>query len=176
MLLSACGADPCDDPLYDGGTQDEAFRAVVDAEKHLEVGSPRAPTVTSPTADQAFTAPAAFTWTSPLRVEGFRTRPSPPRRGWFDRALSLVISEAQAHGEPYTGDLYDVTVRSEGGKCLARVITGNLAFTPPDELWARFAAEGAPLELSIASAYLRDDRVTEGPFAPAAPVRFTVER
>ena len=41
------------------------------------------------------------------------------------------------------------------------------------ETWR--APEGATLELTVTSAYLTENRITEGPYRPAAPLRFKVQ-
>lgn len=175
IISAGCGGADCGEPLYEGGTQDEAFRAMVDAERSTARGDERAVTVVSPADGQSFpvgSVPPTFTWSSPIRSADARFRVSPPRRNLWDRIRGLVIADAYAHGEPYTGDLYDVSISIPGESCPVRVLTGNVSWTPSEEVWERIASAPGERVLSIVSAYLRDNRVTEGPFAPESETRF----
>lgn len=177
LLAAGCGEAECGEPRYEGGTQDEAFRAMVDAESSIAKGDERAVTVVSPADGQTFavgTMPPTFTWSSPIRSAEVRTRVSPPRRNLWDRIRGWVISDAYAHGEPYTGDLYDLSVSIPGESCPVRVLTGNVSWTPSVEVWERIVAAPGERVVSIVSAYMRDNRVTEGPYAPAVETRFEV--
>jgi hypothetical protein len=177
VVLFGCGAQ-CPEPIYEGGAQDEAFRAIADAEKQSPNDASKAVTILDPSAGEQLSraaTPPTFRWYSPIRAAEAPVRRSAPRRGLWDRARSVIISDAWAHGTPFTGDLYDVMIHVPEETCPVRVVTGNASWTPSAEVWARIVEGGdGPRIVQIFSAYLRDDRVTEGPYAPRAPLTFEV--
>jgi hypothetical protein len=176
--------DPCGQPIYGGDATDEAWRTMVDGEDRAQVGDPNAPAFTLPTEGQVFASSAAaprFTWTSPIALG-----PKPPsstrfasvhrsRRSWLDAISDLLIPKAYAHLPPVTGDIYYLQIDVPGRECPYRVLTTNLDWQIDDQAWSLFrGAAGQTITVRMLSAYLTENRITEGPYAPAAPRTFSV--
>lgn len=182
--LVGCQAGPeCPEPAYAGGTTDEAWRALLDAEGRVKQGAAQAPVVTEPGGGsvRAGEAPPTVRWTSPLAglppplpVPGGRAGRSMLARAW-DVVSSAVLPAAHAHGLPLTGDAYLVRL-STAGECPVEHFTTELSWTLTSEEWAQVRA-GAPREvvLTVTSAEFRDNAVANGPFRPASAVSFRVE-
>ncbi|MBJ6764619.1 hypothetical protein JGU66_27945 [Myxococcaceae bacterium JPH2] len=192
LALTACGkddpptTDECGEPLYAGKATDESWRALVDA-KDKAADSSRAVTLLTPEPSQTFAAsdPAPrFTWTSPLRASLERpgkTRPSTvghPRASgpsFLARVANWVVPTAEAHLPPYTGDLYWVQVQLPGQKCPVAVLTSELEWQLDDTTWKTLRdVAGKDLTVQVTSAYLVQNRITEGPYQLATPVTFRV--
>ena len=192
LALSACeGTDevplvtPCGEPLYAGGATDEAWRTMEDA-KNQPQDSSRAVTLTSPEPGQSyFTDQAAplWRWTSPLRAS--LEHPVPPMREVRPRESkrsvlawlgNLVLPTAEAHLPPYTGDLYWVKVYAAGRECpIAQVLTSELQWQLDGGSWQTVKdAAGKELSVQVVSAYLVQNRITEGPYTMGSTVPFTM--
>jgi hypothetical protein len=186
LTTSACDPDTttdCGEPLYAGKSTDEAWRALVDV-KQRPIDSSRAVTLLSPTEGEAYPAsanPPTWEWTSPLRASLQRPgqgmlaleaapRPSRSFTAWLG---DLLLPTAHAHLPPYTGDLYWLEI-SAGGECpVAQVLTSELSWQMDATTWAELGKHaGKDLTVQVMSAYLVQNRVTEGPFRLAAPRTF----
>ncbi|WP_370639898.1 hypothetical protein [Corallococcus sp. AS-1-12] len=193
LALSACDGDTepqateCEEPLYAGGATDEAWRTLVDA-RNQPLDSSRAVTLTSPEPGQAYgtdlSAPL-WRWTSPLRASLERPgrtaplmqgRPREPKRSVLVWLGNLVLPTAEAHLPPYTGDLYWVKVSAPGRECpIAQVLTSELQWQLDDGSWQAVKdAAGQELSVQVVSAYLVQNRITEGPYTMGSGVPFTV--
>ncbi|RYZ42620.1 MAG: hypothetical protein EOO71_07150 [Myxococcaceae bacterium] len=190
--LTACDGDDeqpapeCGEPLYAGGATDEAWRTLVDAQNKAQDSS-RAVTLVSPESGQTYlTSDSAplWQWTSPLRASlqrPGRTEPSPVGRprdtgrsvlAWLG---NWVLPTAEAHLPPYTGDLYWVKVQVPGRQCPVELLTSELQWQLDDGSWQTLReAAGQALSVQVLSAYLVQNRVTEGPYTLAQPVSFGV--
>lgn len=181
--------DACGEPAYGGDTSDEAWMAVVDAYDRAEIGTADAVTITSPAPATVVpaTGPApSFAWTSPLAAAPIlpRALALAPISGasegswWLDALDALggfFVGRAHAHLPPVTGDVYYVELRISGRECAVRAFTTEQSWTPDAQDWATLKANvGVPIELVITSAYLSENRVTEGPFRPATALTFEV--
>ncbi|MGE6757216.1 hypothetical protein ACQKGO_04310 [Corallococcus interemptor] len=191
LALSACtGTDEnlqspeCGEPLYAGGATDEAWRTMVDA-KNQPQDSSRAVTLTSPEPGQSyFTDQAAplWQWTSPLRASLERPapllegRPRESKRSVLAWLGNLVLPTAEAHLPPYTGDLYWVKVYAAGRVCpVAQVLTSELQWQLDGGSWQTVKdAAGKELSVQVVSAYLVQNRITEGPYTMGSTVPFTM--
>lgn len=189
--LTACGKDEpetvdCGEPLYAGKATDEAWRAMVDA-KGAAQDSSRAVTLVSPEEGQTIAASDSaprFQWTSPLRASLERpgkARPSPEARPRAERHSmlawlgNLLVPTAEAHLPPVTGDLYLVQVQVPGRECPVEVLTSELEWQLDEGTWATLReAAGKDLTLQVTSAYLVQNRITEGPYRLDAPRAFRV--
>jgi hypothetical protein len=184
LSLSACADDSeCGEPLYAGKATDEAWRAMVDARTKAADAS-RAVTLLSPTEGEVYTANAApprWEWTSPLRASLQRSAPgalalAAPRssRSFTAWLGELLVPTAHAHLPPYTGDLYWVEVSTPGGKCpVAQVLTSELSWQLDATSWAELGKNAdKQLTVQVTSAYLQENRVTEGPYQLATPRTF----
>ena len=189
LSAAACVAPPepgacAEEPVYAGRATDEAWRAVLDGQARAAPNDPKAATVQVPAEGDRFPtdgAPPTLTWTSPLQVAGAvgapltrvpghrRPAPSP-----FDVVTGFLLPAAHAHLAPLTGDVYFVQFDIPGRPCPWGVLTTNLEYPLDAETWAQLqTAKGQPITMRVTSAYLTDNRITEGPFI-AAPRTFTV--
>jgi len=184
--LGAGCAEDCNavEPAYVGDASDEAWRVLLDARADASA-SGDIPVFTGPAADSdlpAGTSPT-FTWESPLRLASATTTPTtaPARRpapGFLEapfRAMSgLLFPVAHAHLPPVTGDIYLLEVDVPGRTCpVAGLTTADLSFTFATSDWEAIAAGGGARTARLMSAFLVDNRVTEGPFL-AAPLTFSI--
>ena len=185
--LSDLGAaDPtqlCGRPAYGGQASDESLISMVDAEARLETEASMAANIMTPTEGEVFqssdSAPE-ISWESPIasrincggsaRYAVLGGAPS-----FLERVESLFVSKALAHCPPLNGDLYFLKFSIPGEPCTHSVLTTEESWQIDDKLWATMAAAGgAPITLSIMSAYLMDNRVVEGPYLPESKRTFTV--
>ncbi|WNG40904.1 hypothetical protein F0U61_49835 [Archangium violaceum] len=186
LVTSACGKDPveCPEPLYGGGATDEAWHAMVDV-KTKPIDSSRAVTLLSPSEGEVYAADAApptWQWT-PLEASlsrphaqgalAFQAAPRPSRSftAWLGE---LLVPTAHAHLPPYTGDLYWVEISTPGAECpVAQVLTSELSWQLDANTWAELGKHaGKDLSVQVMSAYLVQNRVTEGPYRLATPRKF----
>ncbi len=185
LATSACEPDSadCGEPIYAGRSTDEAWRALVDV-KQQPLDSSRAVELLSPTENQQYLPddnPPLWEWNSPLRASLQRTgqgmlalqaapRPSRSFTAWLGE---LLVPTAHAHLPPYTGDIYWLEI-SAGGKCpVAQVLTSELSWQMDGTTWAELGKHaGKDLTVQVMSAYLVQNRVTEGPFRLAEPRTF----
>ncbi|MCP3105310.1 hypothetical protein LZ198_41225 [Myxococcus sp. K15C18031901] len=191
-LTPACGDDDvdapaCGEPLYGGDATDEAWRALVDA-KGRPVDSSQAVTLSLPTSDTTYAtndAPPRWTWTSPLASALPRPSPASPARapGALDVGRTLlarlggfVLPSAHAHLPPFTGDIYHVQVLVPGRECPVEMLTSNLEWQLDAATWDLLKAHPAQdLGIQVVSAYLLQNRITEGPYQLATPVTFRIQ-
>ncbi|MCC6620226.1 MAG: hypothetical protein IT385_03175 [Deltaproteobacteria bacterium] len=191
IALAACGddaSDPCGEPLYGGNATDEAWRVMLDAEDEVQVGAAEAVTITSPAAAAILAAegPApTLSWTSPIaRADGrrgvgataaarFEAR-RPPERSFWDALAGLFVGSARAHLPPITSDVYLLELATPGRECPWRVLTTNEAWVPDAATWAELGDHPGAYTLAITSAYLIENRISEGPFRPSAPAAFEI--
>jgi len=182
LATSACdSSSECGEPLYAGKASDEAWRALVDV-KQRPANSSMAVNLVSPTEGELYAtdaAPPRWEWTSPLRASLDRPRPgmlaaSPRSSRSFTAWLGeLLVPTAHAHLPPFTGDIYWVEVSTAGGKCpVAQVLTPDLSWQLDANTWAQLAKSGQSFSIQVTSAYLQENRVTEGPYTLATPRTF----
>jgi len=183
LALAACDDDdhgvddPCGEPAYGGAATDEAWESILDQYDTAEVGAVEAVTLTTPAADATLAAgggPPTFAWTSPI-AQGMQRPLATPRaapthdQGWLEGALAALgdffVGSAHAHLPPITGDLYYIEVKIPGRECAVRALTTEESWVPSAADWAILqASAGATLELVITSAYLKENRISEGPY------------
>jgi hypothetical protein len=174
--------DVCDEPDYGGEGTDEAWRTLVDAEDDAATGGDAAQ-ITAPDEDAVFGKDAlapTFTWSStlaggqtlapPVRVVARTQRRSSP----LDALSALVFPRAHAHEPPITGDAYYAKVTADGPCPIAAIVTTELTWSLDDDAWAALQDAPGAMTFTVVSAYLTDNRVSEGPFV-SAPRKFTVE-
>jgi hypothetical protein len=182
LATSACdSSSECAEPLYIGKASDEAWRALVDV-KQRPANSSMAVHLVSPTEGELYAsdaAPPRWEWTSPLRASLDRPRPgalaaSPRSSRSFTAWLGeLLVPTAHAHLPPFTGDIYWVEVSTPGSKCpVAQVLTPDLSWQLDANTWAELGKRGQSFSLQVTSAYLQENRVTEGPYTLATPRTF----
>jgi hypothetical protein len=180
--VTACGddEDPCGEPVYGGIASDEAWRTMIDGDDGTQVGDADAPVVTSPAADaevSAATGSLVIAWESPIA-----TAPGPRRRfrmaaapGWLERTAALFEGTAWAHLPPVTGDIYWIRITVPGRECTVEGLTTTLSWEVTGDAWdAVRATTGQSVSIDVTSAYLSENRITEGPFRPAQPRVVTI--
>jgi hypothetical protein len=160
FFAAACGAgDPCGEPKYAGNGTDEAWRTMVDARARVTAGGAQAPSFTTPAEGQV------------LAKAG-----GPPRIAWSSPLARKPAGVRAPHLPPVTDDVYLVEITVPGQECPVDLLTTNLEWQLSDAEWAVVAA-AAPGSVSVhlIGAYLLENRITEGPFSPAAPLTLRVE-
>ncbi len=182
VAAGAAGCDPdCEsiEPRYAGEATDETWRALLDGRANATASDDV--TITAPVKGGALAAdePSAITWTSQLQVAGGeppRREPSvSPRRrpGFLDLLSATLFPSAHAHGALITSDLYFVEVDVPDRRCPVAGLTTDESFTFDDDDWAAITDGAGPRTLRIMSAFVTQNRITEGPFL-TAPLTFTV--
>jgi hypothetical protein len=177
LSLSACdsGDAECAEPLYAGKATDEAWRALVDARAAKGPDNSRAVTFLTPSSGALYSAdiaPPRWEWTSPLHASLQRSAPgvlalAAPRSprsltAWLGE---LLVPTAHAHLPPYTGVLHWVEVSKPGARCpVAQVLTSEPWWQLDANSWAEMGKAGGELSVQVTSAYLVQNRVTEGPY------------
>lgn len=182
---TGCGTEDCStiEPAYVGDASDEAWRVLLDARADAATTGD-IPVFTAPAADGALPAgtSATFTWESPLRLASAAPAPTPaPARrrpaglleAPFRAAMELLVPPAHAHLPPVTGDIYLIEVDVPGRCPVAGLTTADLSFTFATSDWESITAGGGARAARLMSAFLVDNRVTEGPFL-AAPLSFSI--
>ena len=113
-----------------------------------------------------------FVWTSPL-MAGV---PLPPaKRGVLAVVSDLVYSSAWAHLPPVTGPAHWVRISVPNKTCAIELLTTRTEWTPSTEAWAALKdTKGATLSMDGFSAYLQDNRSSEGAYHLSTPVPFSV--
>lgn len=185
-LTAACPApvdDPCGDPAYGGVASDEAYLTMVDAFDKVAVNDDQAPSVTLPedgaVIEKNGDAPT-FAWTSPLSASLGPSWPQPSSRrrspSLLDGLSSLLLPVAHAHLPPVTGDLYLAEVAVSGRDCPVRGLTTDLDWLLDDASWAALQDADSPdMTLRVVSAFLVENRISEGPFEASTRRSFRVE-
>lgn len=172
--LGAC-SNKCPEPVYEGKASDEAYLSVLDAESRAQVDPSKAAVFSAPTVGQHFASaePPTLRWSSALmarRAPPPLQQPTQPRPGAFD----WLYASAWAHLAPVNGAIYWLRFSLNGEQCPAlAVLTTRTEYTATIAAWAPLA--GHSVSLTGLSAYLVENRITEGPFTPAESVSFTVD-
>ncbi len=180
---SACvdeGDCNASEPEFAGAATDEVWRVMLDARASadettdVEILVPAAGDEVKKGDD-----PPAFTWDSALvaslelprfnDAQGRKKR----QRGLFDELSSVVFPTALAHQPPITSDVYFLEIDVPGRTCPVAAVTTleSMIFATDD--WDEVTKEPGERTLNILSAFLTENRVTEGPYT-AKPVAFSV--
>lgn len=185
LATAGCPAeDPCGEPSFGGRASDESYRTMLDARDSAVVDDGDSPVVTTPGADTVIDAAGAapvFAWSSALSASlGPSPRPSPAlapmRRSPFDVLSDIVIPKAHAHLPPVTGDVYLAEIAIPDRECPVAAHTTDLEWQLSDDDFGILKeAAGKDLTLTITSAYLTENRVSEGPYKASAPTTFRLE-
>jgi hypothetical protein len=164
LALSACSpaVDPCGDPFYGTGATDEAWQAMVDADGRAVVDDSKSAAITQTPTE----ANRTIKWTTPLTAKVLRS----PSRGVLATLRSWVISDAYAHLPPITGPVHVLKIRVSGETCPIRVVTTQTEWPVKDEAWPKIKDHSPCAE--ITSAYLNQNRVSEGPYKQREPTCF----
>ena len=191
LALAGCGPRPgpnnveCPKPIFAGRAVHEVWDTLVDAEDRTTVDHPRSPTIVDPTDGQSFSAGTlpAFRWSSPLRADAGRGAPdrrlarAEPRRSLWDTISGALIGSAWAHGAPVTGDVYALKFTIPGQECPVNVVTTDLEWIATAEAAELLrATNGDPSRVQITGAYVRDNRLEEGPYRRGTLTHFLIAR
>jgi hypothetical protein len=178
LALAGCGGsdETCGEPLYAGAASDEAWRTMVDAEDDVSSGDPLAAVIEVPAEGQTFDAaapPPRLSWTSSLAAGPRRHRPIRATRAGvapspWPRVARFLIASAQAHLPPITGDIHALDIRVPGRNCPIAVLTTDLFWQVDESSWAAMRDAGGTLSMTLTSAYLTENRVSEGPYRTSA--------
>lgn len=176
--------DPCGEPSLGGRASDESYRTMVDARDNAVVDDSDSPVVTTPEGDAVIAATGdapVFAWSSELSAS---LAPAPPpapaltprEASPLDMLSEALIPKALAHLPPVTGDVYLVEIAIPDRQCPVAAHTTDLEWQlSADDFAVLKEATGKDLTLNIISAYLTENRVSEGPYKPSAPTTFRVE-
>lgn len=148
--------------IYVGGPTDETYRNVAGLPPVVDA---RAASFTAPAAGQALRAdtPPAFAWQAVQAAAARPARPSLWARAWE----ALVERPAYAHGMPYTGVAYLLSVRSASGTPLLTTLTTETSFTPEPAAWSAAASAGGDVSVTLVSSRFEQNAVVGGgPWAP----------
>lgn len=180
-LSAGCGDDDgaCGEPAYEGEATDEAWRTMVDGYADATAGAD-APAITTPADDADVPADGEgldVAWDSTISLAP--SIPRAPRRaapapGLLDRAGALFEGTAWAHEPPITGDVYFVRITVPGAACPVEVLTTNLSCSIDGAGWDEIRAATGPVTIDVTSAYLTENRITEGPFRASTPTTVTI--
>src|SRR5688572_17224604 len=175
MLLAACPGK-CPEPQYEGKASDEAWFSLIDGEASATADAMKAPVLDVADGAQLPSMPInTFRWTSTLMVSAPKapvyapTRPLPERQWWRE----LLIGEAWAHLPPVTGVIYWFKFTVPGEQCPVELVSTRTEWTPTPEIWTKLTSGSGPRTVNAQSAYLTENRITEGPFKLPAPSSFT---
>ena len=183
FALAGCGS-PCPQPFFDGDGNDEAWRTMLDGEARARADDSKAIQVFFP-ADGAVIsasgAPPKFYWTTPLSAS---RDPAAPRGilanrspSWLSRAGGWVYSSAWAHRPPVTGPVHFLRIAVPNRACPLEVLTTRNEWTPNEAAWALLKTfTTRTLTFDSFSAYLQENRITEGPFHFSKPLNLTVAK
>ena len=176
ILAVACSpGTTCPEPTYGGKGSDEAWRSMQDAQARAKKDDAKAITLFAPTAGAKLdaAAPPKFVWTSPLMASAAPLTPA--KRGVLAMASDLVYSSAWAHLPPVTGPVHWLKISLPNKTCGVELVTTLTEWTPSTEAWAALKdTKGATLSMDVFSAYLQDNRISEGPYQLTKPVTFSV--
>ena len=189
VVIAAGGCEiDCDtvQPSYAGDASDEAWRVMIDA-RATAIDGGDASTITVPAEgaelSQSDDAPS-LSWDAPLQTAALMPSSSSsppsfligrraPRPGLFDALSQIVFPRAHAHLPPITSDLHFLEIDVPGRACPVSGLTTGESFVFGADDWAELTAEPGERTMRMMSAFLTDNRITEGPFT-AAPVTFSV--
>lgn len=174
--------DACGEPVYGGSASDEAWYTIVDAEARVQLGHASAAQIIAPTEGQAIPASGSaprVTWTSALAsrllAPGDVRLAEVPRRSFGEVLARLLMSRAEAHLPPVTGDVHYLQISIPGRTCEYRVFTTELDWQVDAAAWAAMkAAGGQAITIQVTSAYLVENRLREGPYRPSQRRTFRV--
>lgn len=183
LIAAGCTPDDCNsiEPAYAGEATDETWRVMLDARADAEETSDVE--VTEPEDGAEFNVGGdvpVIAWDSSLEVAMLPTSPSLPsfpahrrRHDLFDRVSEAVFPVAHAHQPPITSDLYFVEIDVPDRKCAVAALTTLQSLILADGDWEEVTKGTGEHTLRILSAFVTENRITEGPYA-AKPLTFSV--
>ena len=182
-VLAGCGGK-CPPPYYDGAGSDEAWRTMQDGEAHARADDANAVHLFFPTEAVVISAtgtPPTFNWTTPLtasretlpRGDAIASRES----SWSSSVGGWIYGSAWAHLPPITGPTHFLRITVPRQTCPLEVLTTRTEWTPNEAAWAALKTfTTGTLTFDVFSAYLQENRITEGPYHFTRPLSFTVAK
>lgn len=185
VVFSSAGAGCVDDcnavePAYAGAATDEVWRVMLDARANAEE-STDVEVVVPAAGDEVKQGddPPAFAWDSTLVAAVELPRFPDARahrrraRGLLDDVSALLFPAALAHQPPITSDVYFLEIDVPGRTCPVAALTTLESMIFADDDWDVVTSAPGERTLHLLSAFVTENRVTEGPFT-APPVTFSV--
>ncbi len=173
--LAGCGGNKCPEPFFDGKGSDEAWRTMQDAEARAKGDDAKAVTLFFPVDAQKISTAMTpkFHWSTPLTASA---APRPDRtRSTFSRLSAQLYGSAWAHLPPVTGPVHLLRITAPGRSCPIEVLTTLREWTPSTAAWSQLQETmGQTLTFDVFSAYLQENRISEGPFHFMTPKTFSV--
>jgi hypothetical protein len=173
--LAGCSGGSCPDPFYDGKASDEVWRTLLDAESRAKADDAKAVTLFFPSAGEKIPSanPPTFNWSTPLTAA--KTRLPSPRPSLLTQVGGWVYGSAWAHLPPVTGPVHLLRIKVPKRTCPIELVTTRTEWIPSTEAWTQLKDTGAQtLSLDVFSAYLQENRISEGPFHLSKPLTFSV--
>jgi hypothetical protein len=143
---------------YFGGITDETFRAMVGVPPVVD--DARAATFVAPAAGATMSAasPPTFAWATPVA-----SAPAAAGRSLWARAWELIEKPAYAHGKPYDGAAYLLSIVSASGEPLLTALTPQTSYVPDADTWAALAsAAGGDVRVFLVTARCEQNTVADG--------------
>lgn len=175
LTLTACSGSTCPEPFYDGKASDEVGRTMRDGEARATKDDGKAVTMFLPIEGQKIptATPPTFKWSSPLSAS--TTRLPEARPSMLSRLGELVYSSAWAHLPPVTGPVHWLRITVPRRTCPIEVVTSRVEWIPSTEGWTQLKDTGGQvLSLDVFSAYLQENRISEGEFHFSRPLTFSL--
>ena len=179
---AACEQD-CDrvEPAYADQASDEVWRVMIDARAAATPGDDAA-VLTAPLEGLTQSDPVSFEWDAPLQTALVlpSSSPSPlsftarrPQRSFLGALSQAVFPAAHAHEPPVTSDVHLLEIDVPGRTCPVAGLTTAQSFVFDDGSWEELTREPGERTLRILSAFVTENRITEGPFT-STPVTLRV--
>jgi hypothetical protein len=93
------------------------------------------------------------------------------------RASELLYSSAWAHLPPVTGPIHWLRLTSSTQACPLEVLTTRSEWTPNEAAWATLKTfTTGTVKLDAFSAYLQDNRISEGEYHFSKPLSLTITK
>ncbi|MBK7861439.1 MAG: hypothetical protein IPJ65_23050 [Archangiaceae bacterium] len=172
LVFTACSSK-CPEPQYEGKASDEAYLTMVDAESRATADDAKAPRLDLAEGATLPKSPVpTLRWSSTLTAKAAPPQPrSPPAVPWY---RGLVYSEAWAHLPPVTGSIFWFKFAVPGEQCPVEMISTRNEWTPPADVWAKLTAGTGARQVTAQSAYLTENRITEGPYRTSGALSFSI--
>lgn len=170
-LLTACPGK-CPEPQYEGKATDEAYLSMVDAESRATADAMKAPQLQVTEGMQFPSSPVpTFRWTSTLTASATPPPRAAPSSPWY---RELLYGSAWAHLPPVTGSVFWFKIAVPGELCPVELLSTRTEWTPTAEIWTKLGKGSGPRTVTAQSAYLTENRITEGPFKMPSAITFSV--
>lgn len=181
LFAAACGPK-CPEPIYDGEGTDEVWAVLADARGRANLDDDKAAQIKSPLRGDTVSVSGAkptFSWTSSLSAQ----REKAPAGFWSGTAhaglgsswVSRLTQTILGHEAPITDTVHWLRFNTGNSCPVAEVVTTLNSWKPNEAAWETFkASSGKTVTVEAISAYVTENRITEGPFKPTNAVTFVL--